>query len=47
MKKYIAFDFDTNGYIEICVLKGKTKYQMDLVGVFQQGPFFVYEVEIG
>ena len=28
-------------------LKGKTKYQMDLVGVFQQGPFFVYEVEIG
>lgn len=26
MKKYIAFDFDTNGYIEMRVLKGNTKY---------------------
>lgn len=28
MKKYIAFNFDTNGYIEMCVLKGRTKYDV-------------------
>ena len=26
MKKYIAFDFDLNGYIKMYVLSGKTKY---------------------
>lgn len=26
MKKYIAFNFDTNGYIKMLVLKGSTKY---------------------
>ena len=28
MKKYIAFDFDNNGYIKMHVLKGKTKYDV-------------------
>lgn len=28
MKKYIAFDFDRNGYIKMCVLIGKTKYDI-------------------
>ena len=28
MKKYIAFDFDSNGYIKMCVLTGKTKYDV-------------------
>ena len=28
MKKYIAFGFDTDGYIVMCVLKGKTKYDV-------------------
>ena len=28
MKKYIAFDFDTNGYIKMHVLTGKTKYDV-------------------
>ena len=28
MKKYIAFDFDLNGYIRLYVLKGKTKYDV-------------------
>ena len=28
MKKYIAFDFTTNGYIKMLVLTGKTKYDV-------------------
>ena len=28
MKKYIAFDFDVNGYIKMLVLSGKTKYDV-------------------
>ena len=28
MKKYIAFDFTTNGYIKMYVLIGKTKYDV-------------------
>ena len=28
MKKYIAFDFDINGYIKMHVLSGKTKYDV-------------------
>ena len=28
MKKYIAFDFDVNGYIKMRVLIGKTKYDV-------------------
>ena len=28
MKKYIAFDFTTNGYIKMFVLIGKTKYDV-------------------
>ena len=28
MKKYIAFDFDVNGYIKMLVLIGKTKYDV-------------------
>ena len=28
MKKYIAFDFTTNGYIKMLVLNGKTKYDV-------------------
>lgn len=28
MKKYIAFDFSTDGYIKMCVLKGNTKYDV-------------------
>ena len=28
MKKYIAFDFDNNGYIKMHVLIGKTKYDV-------------------
>jgi len=28
-------------------LKGKTKYQMDLVGTLQQGPFSLKKVEVG
>ena len=28
MKKYIAFDFDSNGYIKMHVLTGKTKYDV-------------------
>ena len=28
MKKYIAFDFDLNGYIKMYVLIGKTKYDV-------------------
>ena len=28
MKKYIAFDFDVNGYIKMLVLTGKTKYDV-------------------
>ena len=28
MKKYIAFEFDLNGYIRIYALNGKTKYDV-------------------
>lgn len=28
MKKYVAFDFDNNGYIKMLVLIGKTKYDV-------------------
>ena len=28
MKKYIAFDFDINGYIRMFVLTGRTKYDV-------------------
>ena len=28
MKKYVAFDFDNNGYIKMHVLSGKTKYDV-------------------
>ena len=28
MKKYIAFDFTTNGYIKMLVLTGRTKYDV-------------------
>ena len=28
MKKYIAFDFDVNGYIKMLVLSGRTKYDV-------------------
>lgn len=28
MKKYIAFEFDLNGYIRMYVLTGKTKYDV-------------------
>ena len=28
MKKYIAFDFDLNGYIRMYVLIGRTKYDV-------------------
>ena len=28
MKKYIAFEFDNNGYIKMHVLSGKTKYDV-------------------
>ena len=28
MKKYIAFEFDLNGYIRMYVLNGKTKYDV-------------------
>ena len=28
MKKYIAFDFTTDGYIKMLVLTGKTKYDV-------------------
>lgn len=28
MKKYIAFDFDSNGYVKMCALIGKTKYDV-------------------
>ena len=28
MKKYVAFDFDTNGYIKMHVLTGNTKYDV-------------------
>ena len=28
MKKYVAFDFTTNGYIKMLVLSGKTKYDV-------------------
>ena len=28
MKKYIAFDFDLNGYIKMYVIIGKTKYDV-------------------
>ena len=28
MKKYIAFEFDINGYIRMYVLTGKTKYDV-------------------
>ena len=31
MKKYIAFDFDVNGYIKMHVLSGKTKYDVNAV----------------
>lgn len=28
MKKYVAFEFDSNGYIKMHVLSGKTKYDV-------------------
>ena len=28
MKKYIAFDFTTDGYIKMLILSGKTKYDV-------------------
>ena len=28
MKKYVAFDFDNNGYIKMHVLSGRTKYDI-------------------
>ena len=28
MKKYIAFDFDNNGYVKMHVLSGKTKHEV-------------------
>ena len=44
MKKYIAFDFDSNGYIEMCVLKGNTKY--DVADKFHISRNNVYQYDL-
>ena len=44
MKKYIAFDFSTDGYIKMCVLKGSTKY--DVADKFHISRNNVYQYDL-
>ena len=44
MKKYIAFDFTTDGYIKMCVLKGSTKY--DVADKFNISRNNVYQYDL-
>ena len=44
MKKYIAFDFDSNGYIKMHVLNGKTKY--DVADKFHISRNNVYQYDL-
>ena len=44
MKKYIAFDFDSNGYIKMHVLSGKTKY--DVADKFHISRNNVYQYDL-
>ena len=44
MKKYIAFDFDNNGYIKMHVLSGKTKY--DVADKFHISRNNVYQYDL-
>ena len=44
MKKYIAFDFSTDGYIKMYVLKGRTKY--DVADKFHISRNNVYQYDL-
>ena len=44
MKKYVAFDFSTDGYIKMFVLKGSTKY--DVADKFHISRNNVYQYDL-
>ena len=46
MKKYIAFDFTTNGYIKMLVLIGKTKYDVADKYYISRNNIYQYELII-
>ena len=46
MKKYIAFDFDLNGYIKMYVLNGKTKYDVAYKYCISRNNIYQYELII-
>ena len=46
MKKYIAFDFDFNGYIKMYVLTGKTKYDTAYKYCISRNNIYQYELII-
>ena len=46
MKKYIAFDFDINGYIRMLVLTGRTKYDVADYYYISRNNVYQYELII-
>ena len=46
MKKYIAFDFDLNGYIKMYVLTGKRKYDVAYKYCISRNNIYQYELII-
>ena len=46
MKKYIAFDFDLNGYIKMYVLVGKTKYDVAYKYCISRNNIYQYDLII-
>ena len=46
MKKYIAFDFDVNGYIKMLVLSGKTKYDVADKNYISRNNVYQYDLII-
>ena len=44
MKKYIAFDFDLNGYIKMYVLTGKTKYDVAYKYCISRNNIYQYDL---
>ena len=46
MKKYVAFDFDNNGYIKMHVLSGKTKYDVAEENYISRNNVYQYDLII-
>ena len=46
MKKYIAFDFTTDGYIKMYILSGKTKYDVAYKYCISRNNIYQYDLII-